>query len=154
MGGGTYDVDTTFPKGNTFGQWLGVVGALNSPGPPPNLILNPVADSVVSVNAPTVRWIYDSAASHDVKYMSFQTPIGGAPRPAGGEGPPAYCGKAVFTDLHTGGSLLSTVPSIPNGCPAGGLSAQQKALEFLFFDLSACVTNDTAPPPTPGMPPQ
>jgi hypothetical protein len=153
VGAKAYDVDTSFPKGNTFGQWLGVVGALNSAGPPPSVLLNPVADSVDAVNPPTVRWIYDPAASH-VKYMSFQTPIGGAPQPDGGEGPKAYCGKAVFTDLHTGGSLLSTVGSVPSGCPAGGLSAQQKALEFLFFDLSACVTNDTAPPPVPPPPPQ
>jgi hypothetical protein len=151
---GTYDVDTSFPKGATFGQWLNEVGALQSAGPPPSLKLNPVADSVVSVNAPTLRWIYGPTGSTDVKYMSFQTPIGGVAPADGGEGEPAYCGKAVFTDLHTGGETESTVGSIPNGCPGGGLSAQQKALEFLFFDLSACVSNDSKPPPAPPMPPQ
>ncbi len=152
-GNGTYDVDTSFPKGATFGQWLNVVGALSSAGPPPTLTLNPVADSVVAVNAPTIRWIYDSAGGNDVKYMSFQTPIGGLAPPDSGEGPPAYCGKAVFTDLHTGGELMSTVRSIPSGCPGGALSAQQKALEFLFFDLSACVSNDKVAPPVPPPPP-
>ncbi len=145
---GDYDVDTTFPKGATFGQWLNLVGALQSAGPPPTIKLNPVADSVVSVNSPTLRWIYGPNASTDVKYLSFQTPIGGMVVPDAGEGTPAYCGKAVFTDLHTGGETSSTVGSIPNGCPGGGLSAQQKALEFLFFDLSACVSNDHVAPPT------
>jgi hypothetical protein len=141
---GAYDVDTSFPKGATFGSWLGTVGALRSAGPPPQLALSPVADSVVSVNSPTVRWIYDPNTK-DVKYMSFQTPIGGTTMTAGES--PTYCGKAVYTDLHTAGEVQSTVASIPTGCPSGPLSAQQKALEFLFFDLSACVSNDSQPPP-------
>jgi hypothetical protein len=157
----TEDIDATFPKGETFSQWLGVVGALNAAGPPPTIQLDDVATSVSTVNATapqaTLRWIYDPSASDDVKYMSFQTPIGGAPPPAdAGEGGRTYCGKAVFTDLHTSGSLLSTVSQIPDGCGSnsGKLSAQQKALEFLFFDLSACVTNDTMPPPPPPPPVQ
>jgi hypothetical protein len=151
-----YDVDTSFPKGATFGQWLGVVSALNSPGPPPNILLSPVAESVVAVNSPTLRWIYAPTGSDQVKYMSFETPIGGAPPPpdAGAESGPQYCGKAVFTDLHTGGTTMSTVATIPTGCPNTALSPQQKALEFLFFDLSACVTNDTTVPPPPPPPPQ
>jgi hypothetical protein len=158
--GNPYDVDTSFSKGATFAQWLSVVNALDSNGPPPDIRLNPVADSVVSVNPPTLRWIYASPGdtgqsakgAPDVKYLSFGTPIGGAPPPpdAGPESGPQYCGKAVYTDLHTGGSLLSTVASIPAGCTGKGLSDQQKALEFLFFDLSACVSNDMgAPPPIP-----
>jgi hypothetical protein len=153
----TEDIDSTFPKGMTFSKWLGVVGALNGAGPPPTITLNDVATSVSTVvtTAPqaTVRWIYDPSSSDDVKYMSFGTPIGGiAPGPDAGETPTkSYCGKAVFTDLHTSGSLLSTVSDIPGGCGsnAGMLSPQQKALEFLFFDLSACVTNDMITPPGP-----
>jgi hypothetical protein len=36
---------------------------------------------------------------------------------------------------------------VPGGCGnnVGMLSSQQKALEWLFFDLSACVQNDTQP---------
>jgi hypothetical protein len=152
--GNPYDVDTSFPKGAVFAQWLGVVNALNSAGPPPDILLNPVADSVVSVNAPTLRWIYASKGAPDVKYMSFGTPIGGAPPPPdAGESGTQYCGKAVYTDLHTAGSLESTVASIPAGCTEKTLSDQQKALEFLFFDLSACVSNNMGmaagpPPPT------
>jgi hypothetical protein len=189
-GGSTpYDIDTTFPKGVTFGKWLGVVNAIGSAGPPPSMTLYTVADSVDSVNSTppqgTVRWIYDTASGNHPKYMSFGTPIGGtiitpdagtgeagtdasgtdaggadAAGFDGGESGPQYCGKAVFTDLHTSGaagsSIFSTVNDIPTGCGSnvGKLTPQQKALEFLFFDLSACVTNDKLQPPPPPNPPQ
>jgi len=42
---------------------------------------------------------------------------------------------------------------VPADCKAANLTSQQKALEFLFFDLSACVTDDTKPPPPPPPPP-
>ena len=43
--------------------------------------------------------------------------------------------------------------SIPSGCPKQGLTPQQKALEFLFFDMAACVVDSLplapVPPPVP-----
>jgi hypothetical protein len=61
-----------------------------------------------------------------------------------------YCGKAVFTDLHSSSSLTATATSVPANCTVGPLTPQQKALEFLFFDLSSCVSDDTMqPPPLP-----
>jgi hypothetical protein len=165
--GQTYDIDTSFPKAITFGKWLGVVGALNSAGagppsysPPPDIKLGFVADSVRTVNGATNRWIYDPAVgageggtANDVKYLSFGTPIGGAPPPDGSPETKQYCGKAVYTDLHTGGSLTASASDVPGKCTAGDLSAQQKALEFLFFDLAACVTDDKKEPPLPPPPP-
>ncbi len=140
---GLYNIDTTFPKGVIFNQWLSNVKALTGA----QIQLSQVAQSVSTVSAAAQRWIYDSPAnSNDVKYMSFLTPIGGKPMALadGGEGPPAYCGKAVFSDLHAGGSPAG---AIPQACAGPPLSEQEKALEFLFFDLSACVSNDSLPPP-------
>ncbi len=138
---GLYDIDTTFPKGLIFNQWLSNVKALTGS----QIQLTQVAQSVSTVSAAAQRWIYDPAHSDDVKYLSFLTPIGGKPSTVdGGEGPPAYCGKAVFSDLHAGGSPAG---AIPQACAGPPLSEQEKALEFLFFDLSACVSNDSLPPP-------
>ncbi len=162
-GGGTGDINATFPKGLVFDQWLGNVGALASAGSPPatpaTISLQFVASSVSTVNtATTQQWIYDPATSpNDTKYLSFDTPIGGIP-PAADAGPESttknYCGKAVFTDLHTGGNLFATANPVPSGCKKAPLSNQQKALEFLFFDLSACVTDDSQPSPPPPNQPQ
>jgi hypothetical protein len=190
-GGGNDDIDTSFPKGQTYHDWLQNVRALNADG---TIKLNSVATSVSAVNPPTTRWIYDPT-DKDTKYLSFLTPIGGvtpAPAPvveagapavshdsgtdASGDatvtdaepepeasvtpgdsgletpGGPQYCGKAVFTDLHTSSGLFATVGSIPSGCSGAPLTAQQAALEYLFFDLSACVAVDTVVPPPPPPP--
>ena len=101
------------------------------------------------MKAPTSRWIYDPSDSQ-TKYMSFETPIGGikvAANPDSGA-PARYCGKAVFSDLHAGGAPSGDVPGT---CKTTDLTPQEKALEFLFFDLSACVQDDALPvmPPPP-----
>jgi hypothetical protein len=150
-GSGPYDLDTTFPKGMVFHDWLSNVKALDAAG---TITLNSVATSVSAVKAPTQQWIYDGK-SKDPKYLSFLTPIGGKPvaPDAGAEmSGPQYCGKAVFTDLHTSSSLLKTADSIPSDCSGANLTAQQEALEYLFFDLSACVSNDSVEPPPPPPP--
>jgi len=121
-GSGTYDVDTTFARGASFSDWLGNVNASTSPG---QIQLSDVTDSLTSVNAPAQSWIKKNNA---VRYFSFATPISA----------PAQCGRVAFTDLHAMG-ISSGGSTFPNGCPApGGLNAQQKALEFLLFDLAAC----------------
>jgi hypothetical protein len=148
-----YSIDTSFPKGKVFNQWLGLVGALSGS----QISLTGVAESVAAVNAPTQRWIYNPARdpqdgqSNNTKYLSFLTPIGGIPIKTAdaGETGAQYCGKAVFSDLHAGGSPMGAIPGACSGPP---LSAQLKALEFLFFDLSACVSIDSLPPPPPPQP--
>jgi hypothetical protein len=165
-GAGTYDVNnlSTFPKGVIFGEWLGNVGGLASTGTPDTITAQFVATSVWNVNpATTQQWIWDpngksDAGANATKYLSFDTPIGGV-APSGDAAAEStgkqYCGKAVFTDLHTGGFLTAQYTPIPAKCPTNAtLSTQQKALEFLFFDLSACVTDDSQPPPPIPLPPQ
>jgi hypothetical protein len=149
---GVYNIDTSFPKGMLFNKWLGIVGALTGS----QITLSQVAESVSTVNKQTQRWIYNPAAdpqggpANDTKYLSFLTPIGGAPiQQDGGEMTQQYCGKAVFSDLHAGGRPNGDIPMNCSGPP---LTAQLKALEFLFFDLSACVSNDSLPPPPPPQP--
>ncbi len=127
-------IDTSFAKGQAFHDWLKDVGALGTNGLLP---MTGVAASVWTVNAQTtLRWIYDNT-SNLTKYLSFATPIGGT---SGAN--PYYCGKAVFSDLHAGGAPMGDVPG---SCKASDLSQQEKALEFLFFDLAACVNDVIAP---------
>ena len=44
-----------------------------------------------------------------------------------------------------------TMSSLPQACDDVDLSPQEKALEFMLFDLSACVIPDTVAPPDAGI---
>jgi hypothetical protein len=128
-GSSTAVVQTSFPKGQDFRDELLDAGALSSGA----LNISGVSDSVHSVTAPTVAWLNDQT-SQDPKYLTFTTPVG------------SVCGKAAFSDMHAGGAPSG---DIPGSCAARDLSAQEKAMELLFFDLSACVSDDSKPAPGP-----
>lgn len=138
----TYDVveSTTdgspFPKGSALADWLVGVKASKTRG---QIVLEDVTSSLSSVNAPAQGWIRQG--ENNVKYFSFNTPTDAPVE--------EQCGRAVYSDLHLMG-ISAGGQEFPTGCPAsGGLSAQQKALEFMFFDLSGCVQDDKTPPSLP-----
>ena len=130
-----------FAKGVALYQWLGLNGALQAMKLP---VTQPKFNAIVGPgNKPSQPWInYDQNAAGNTAYFSFDTPVN-APVPADG-GAPAYCGRAVFSDLHVSGT--DPAPS----CNPGPLSPQEKALEFMLFDLSSCVIPDNVPPTADG----
>jgi hypothetical protein len=128
-GSGTTAIQTSFPKGQDLRNALLDAGALSNG----NLNVSGMSSSVLSVNAPALAWVKDQS-NQDPKYLTFTTPVGSA------------CGKVGFSDLHAGGAPSGDVPG---SCSAQGLTAQEKALELLFFDLSACVSDDSMAPPGP-----
>jgi hypothetical protein len=90
------------------------------------------------------QWIYGPDTSRSptkpvVEYFSFTTPVGSA----------NVCGRMVFSDVHVsqGGGSNAAVP-FPTE-----LSPQQKALEFMLFDLSSCAQIETGTPVPPPVPP-
>jgi hypothetical protein len=164
-------IDTTlngstkpFSKGVTLASWLGENAALGTDGVAAGelAIYQPRFNATVSAaDTPSQQWITaDSAsgASGNTMYFSFDTPVNA---PIGDAGVPNYCGRAVFSDLHvsgnpttkdTGNSNGGQPP--PTGCDNTTLSPQEKALEFMLFDLSSCVLPDTiAVPVDAGLPP-
>lgn len=132
-----------FPKGQALAQWLGNVGALTAGKLPISQARH--NSDVTSAHTASQAWIKADATANPAgatEYFSFNTPIGV---------PPAMqCGRVVFSALHVGGASGDvTTQSVPNGCGTGNLSPQEKALEFMLFDLSSCVTPDDQPPPPP-----
>jgi hypothetical protein len=132
----TYLVVQDFPKGKAFAEWLFNVQASPKLGEIP---LVDVRESLSTVNTKTSQaWLGDGPGN--VKYFSFNAPIAAAAA--------NQCGRAVFSDLH-----VSAFGSVPFGACrteiGGDLSPQQKALEFMLFDLSACLQSDGQTPTPP-----
>jgi hypothetical protein len=142
-----------FAKGQALDKWLGVVGALGQNGVAAGelSIYQPRYNAqVTAADKPSQPWITSSPWT---MYFSFDTPIN--PPATTGEAAPNYCGRAVFSDLHVAGDPTTTdTSSPPGGCYTGDLSPQEKALEFMLFDLSSCVIPDTVAPSTSGPGPQ
>jgi hypothetical protein len=151
-----------FQKGAIFDQWLTTTHALTNGALP---ILAPRYNSVVGpANTSSQEWIAaDSEATTQfsdggvasvpgaAQYFTFDTPLGGIGTDDGGA--TEYCGRVVFSDLHVGSAsgdypgatTTSPAPTAPTQCANNALSPQEKALEFMLFDLSSCVTPDTGP---------
>ena len=131
-------VDTSFPKGIAFSKWLDVVGASTAPGSN-QVMVNVPRHDFDSVIPPSQRWLYWGAAPTPIHY-TFNTPVG---TPAASQ-----CGRVVFSDFHVANAATSGL-KFPAECSASPLTAQEKVLEFMLFDLASCITPDTTPPPPP-----
>jgi hypothetical protein len=151
-----------FPQGQAMKTWLSTVNALEDAG---ELSIVQARHNVDVVKGQAgVPWmyfdpasatfpanvVYDPVTAASTLYFSYDT-MG-----AQGEG---SCGRIVYSDLHVGGNSgdygespnSSSPPAnrtdVPAGCNAGAeLSKQEKALEFMLFDLTSCL----APPGSDG----
>jgi hypothetical protein len=124
-----YDIDTTFPKGKAMADWM----ANLFPTSPYGTVAITSGCMVEDIHAATTgeaqQWLYESTTKYP-GYISINTPTT--------KQPADRCGRAVLTDLHVGTTDAT-------------LAQQEAALEFMFFDLAACVQDDgsTPTPPTP-----
>jgi hypothetical protein len=149
----TATLDTSFPKGQAMSTWLVNVGGSTTAG---QLSILAGQHTVNAVNpALSQRWIYsdaNAAASQQtlhnpsVQYLTFNTP---ADAPADQQ-----CGRVVLSDIHvsnagTPADQSGTNLRFPTGCQAVNLSPQEKALEFMLFDLSSCIIPDSNVPVPP-----
>ena len=129
-------IDTSFPKGAALASWLETVTDPSDAGGA-TIFADNVAATIEAVSPDATRWLYRDDDRPGVTFMSFNTPVG-APAEQ-------QCGRAVISDLHYGEELSTTKPPKCTGpiTPAG------LALEFLLFDLSACVQPDSQTPRAP-----
>jgi hypothetical protein len=148
-----------FPEGQALQKWLGVVGALGVNGAPsgelPIVYACHNAD-VTNANVYSQQWISADKSSPSpgaTQYFSFDMPIGTSKE--------GKCGRIVYSDLHVSGGSGSagasrgTLPAdyasslmiVPDQCATGALTPQEKALEFMIFDLSSCLIPIGSNPP-------
>ena len=131
--GDTID-ETNNPKGVSFATWM-----LNvTPGTTRDSIaISEGRQTALSVDdTKTERWVYWNHGTNPVvqypQNFQFTTP---------NEVPADQrCGKVVFSDMHvSSGSTSGAGNPYPGGCATTPMTPQEKALAFMFFDISSCV---------------
>jgi hypothetical protein len=142
---------TDNPKGAAFAAWLANAPSalsmtpawMTMPANAPTVLIDPAKWDTTAVIPPTQQWMFMSPNDDDTHMsptlFTFNTPIGAANT--------AQCGRGLYTDFHVtpntagGGGLEGTHTLIfPAECgPRSPMSAQEKVLEFILFDLGACV---------------
>lgn len=144
-------VDATPGKRETFSKWLGAPGvtALTSSGPPPVITIDEARNNAdLPISSAAESWITkndDAAgAGRAVLHYTFNTPFAEPD-------PQKQCGRVLFSDFHVTIGSVDDRTNFPNGCTSTALTAQEKVLAFMLFDLTSCI-EPTAPPPPPVCP--
>jgi hypothetical protein len=132
-------LDTTFPKGAAFSDWLSFVDPAGTPG---QVNAYQVFDNFSGVTAPAwTTWGTSISQSDDVtihpRLISVNTPVGAAEA--------QQCGRAVHLDAHISPTSSSTLSSVfPDSCDAT-LQNSEQAMVFFLFDVAACIQDDLKP---------
>jgi hypothetical protein len=143
-------INDQFPKGAAFAEWLLNVQASTRLGA---LDIYAAKTSVQSLSPNRSQsWIYRDDEPKGHFYFTINTPVA----VTDDEPAPEACGRVVFTDLHVsksgGGDAMDFSDQdtpFPEGCTSSALTPQEKALEFMLFDLSSCVQRETSIPMIP-----
>ena len=140
-------INQGFPKGAALAKWLVNVGASSMLG---QMDIMYPRDTIQAVDpAVATEWITMdnpnfAMSPKSVQYMSFNTPIGATDD--------KICGREVYTDVHVASvddTTAMNAMGFPASCEKRDLSAQEKAVAFMLFDLSACVQSEEDPPVPP-----
>jgi hypothetical protein len=140
-------LNTTFPKGMAFAEWL-IAAGVTAKSPMGQLNIVQDRHDITGANPMYAQeWItFDYGAAKGgkgVQHMTFNTPLDAQPDDMG---VPQYCGRAVYSDFHVAQAEADTSKNFPAACKAGALTDQEKALVFMLFDLSSCVQSDQTNP--------
>ncbi|HEU4734640.1 MAG TPA: hypothetical protein VFT22_42405 [Kofleriaceae bacterium] len=147
---------STQARRTAFSNWLFGVGASTTLGQIPVNVARHDFDAVSTAAAtaagtPAQQWLYtnttvDPAGFNGPLHYTFDTPVSYAPDPA----PTTQCGRVLYSDFHVSDARVGATKTksstwFPNECTNGKMSAQEKTLEFMLFDLASCIG---APPGT------
>lgn len=125
-------IDTTFPKGEALADWLKLIGATPTRG---QITLEDTYARLSAAQAPSQQWVY---APGNVQTYSFNTPVGADEA--------AQCGRVFYSSFHVSQGGFG---AFPGSCDSEPLTPQEKVLEFMLFDLAACVQKDGEKPVPP-----
>src|SRR5205807_804579 len=126
-------VDASLPKGKALADWMQYTKATMTYGQvTPDVVFN----NFSFADSSKVQTYGSSGAPLHPRFMTVNTPVG---QPAAQQ-----CGKAVHLDAH-----INQTDRIDGTFPAGcssPIKSGEAAFAFFFFDLSACIQDETKPP--------
>jgi len=133
----------------TFYKWMNALAWSNAVGGAFDIVQE--RNNFNAASAGTELWIQGSNAAPAISegagmpnwptsfplVYTFATPYSTATPP------PTQCGKVIYSDFHVstieGGGQDDNDFTFPNECTSLPMSAQEKALEYLIWDLSSCL---------------
>ncbi len=153
-------VDMSFTKGKDFATWLVAAKATQTMGTLP--LKGDVKRTAIDqlVTSPSAqRWLYQPTSATDPQgaasfthFLSFNMTSGGQLVDRRSTDATNLCGRFLYTGLHVDSADTSTHRSdlddaakaltFPSCCAEGDLGPQEKAIEFMLFDLSSCLSLD------------
>jgi hypothetical protein len=133
-------IDTSFPGGQTFAQWVYMVGAqaASSTLQTPRIRVNTVRRDMNAIHPPAERWVWGTpngtGTSPEVPLQyTFNTPVAAAPE--------NQCGRVLFSDFHVINASNTGSLTWPSQCDAASpMTPQEKVFQYLLFNLTSCVT--------------
>ena len=142
-------IDKTSPKGTAFNSWLGNTSSWSPTYGNGYISITDPRDYVKAVLGSSERFVYtDSTVKINgsfidkqtaVQEYAFNTPVGADAN--------NVCGRVLYSAFHVAGISGAGSKAFPSYCSTGPLTPQEKVLEFMIFDLSACVSIGAPPPP-------
>ncbi len=126
-------VDSSFERGAAFSEWLDLVGASNPVSG--ELTIHEPRGHCRNATGEGRGWIHTTMAAHgteSVQQLTFNTPVD-APEDE-------MCGRVVYSAFHVTTGWTDT-SAFPSHCQ-GPMTAQEKVLLYMLFDLATCVSDD------------
>jgi hypothetical protein len=141
------------PEGTIFTDWLELVGAMPNP---PNVSISYPRHDVDTVAGQSVDWISttdptgtNAANDQWLLHYTFDTPVGAT----------TQCGHSIFSDFHVTNAAVTDTTTFPAECMKNEttgktctnaapcpMTAQEKILEYMIWDLASCVPGPPTPP--------
>lgn len=132
-------LDTSFPKGKALADWLTVITPESAYG---QVRSTEVFDNFDAARAGVAQVWGSSPTSEHPRFVTVNQPAG---VPAAEQ-----CGKSVHLDAHIAQLSPAEFMHFPDSCGTDLRNGEQ-VLAFFFFDLAACIQEDSKPvvaPPT------
>jgi hypothetical protein len=122
-------LNQSFPRGALLAQWLQAIGATTTLG---QVQVGTLRNDFLGVLGASSSWltVTDFTLGTVPLHYTFDTPVGAAPA--------NQCGRVLYSDFHAE-DATTTGSTFPAECTTTGMTAQEKMVEHMLFDLDDCL---------------